>query len=1417
MNTLTDILSATLNKINLLIRASTTWLLPIILSFVSVAHAATPLADSPMFSTNTVPGNVALALSVEFPTALGSAYTSTYNINTKYVGYFDADKCYVYTNATNSATAAGLYNTGVSNVPALLANAADDTHWTLIAKPAGAGDLNNVNTANTLGNSTKAQAIGGNTTTPAGDYTYRTTFTIPAGTNLNDVVINFTVAYDNILSDILVNGTSAHINNNLGGNNPLNATSTRGELVTLNKRNSAFVIGANTIDIKVNNTATNSNMGIRVDKVYLSYDANGSYFAPNSLAVAHDCTGKWSGNFLNWALTQTIDPLRYALTGGYRSVDTGSLTILEKAWASGQGGTVVDATISANQTTITKSTPFNNLVDFKFKINGLQNKLYFTSRGVFTSGANMIAEGLVPTTASMPANTTNVYEMFARVKVCDSTLLEANCTQYPSGNYKPTGLIQKNAMKLNFAALGYLNDANIKRDGGVLRAKMSALGPKMPIPNSVDIVNPNAEWDENTGVFADNPDATAATAAGVTNSGVINYLNKFGLTAPGYKTNDPVGELYYASIRYFKNQGNVASYTSGLDATKIDGFPVFTTWTDPIKYSCQANFIIGVGDTNTHADANLPGSTIASGNEPARPAEVTADTTVNARIATNKVGALENVGYGNLGEIYTPWCCDNNTYLMAGLAYDSHAKDQRPDLAGKQTITTYWLDVLESGDQKDTGGVGKRNQFWLTAKYGGFNNAPTAINYDPYAATVTAPTIDQWDTDANGDPDNYYRANDPQKMIDGLSNAFTDIVSKVSGSSNAFATVSPLVTANDLAFATSYNADGWTGNIIGNTVTFVSGLPVATKIWDARDIIEAQNWDTGRFIATSSCGAAATDGTKTCTGVPFRLASLAASNKTDLSSVSTTQQKILNFLRGDRSNETAAGGLRIRKDVLGDIANSKVIAVGKPNEPYDETFNLGYAAFKTTYSSRINMAYVGANDGMLHAINGTNTSSGGKELFAYVPSPLFNGPNGTPQDDGLAALAKPAFIHHQYVDSTPVVRDANLGTATTPNWRSLLVGGLGKGGKAYYAIDVTDPSTLSNEASLKSAVKWEFTHKNMGYSMGKPVIVKINANDGTTAYNGWAVIITSGYNNTDRNGYFFVLNASTGALLYQIPTYSSAPATDAGLAHVNAFVSNSLDFKADAAYAGDLLGGLWRLDLSTMVVKQIATLKDTTGAAQPVTTPPVIEVDQASNNRYVFVGTGKLLDDSDLGNSGKNTFYAINDGISSFGGFLINTTLPTGVTFPIVRANLNDNSTTFVSGGVVAPAANTVGWYVDLPDGFLVNVDIVTNAGVVAFVANNPTGTVCSNASTSNGTSRTYAFSYGRGQSAIDNVSGYVESSTLAKHIVFYKDVSGGSSNVPPKLAVTDENGDFGTPPPLKDLSALKFKLLNWRDLPTAD
>ncbi|MFC6475543.1 hypothetical protein ACFQDN_01400 [Pseudomonas asuensis] len=223
-----------------------------------------------------------------------------------------------------------------------------------------------------------------------------------------------------------------------------------------------------------------------------------------------------------------------------------------------------------------------------------------------------------------------------------------------------------------------------------------------------------------------NPADAASTGNGVADSGVINYLNKF--ASMPYQTNpvayktikslDPVSELYYAAIRYFKNQGNVPAYSNLTGSTQADryaqadGFPVITNWQDPINYSCQKNVILGIGDTNTHRDKNLPGPTSSVDEVSPKPPEVVADTTVNVVTATAKVGSLEGV---NLRETSSSYTGRSNSAYIAGLAYDSHTVDLRPNMSGKQTLSTYWVDVREN--QSLAGRAS--NQYWLAAKYGG--------------------------------------------------------------------------------------------------------------------------------------------------------------------------------------------------------------------------------------------------------------------------------------------------------------------------------------------------------------------------------------------------------------------------------------------------------------------------------------------------------------------------------------------------------------------------------------------------------------------------------------------------------------------------------------------------------------------------
>ena len=1230
----------------------------------SPAHAATALADQPLFASVSVPGNLALALSVEFPTVVSVAHTDgTYSSANTYLGYFDPNKCYLY-NYSSTETS--------------------------------------------------------------------------------------------------------------------------------------------------------------------------RYFYPNGAASSRVCTGgndsKWSGNFLNWATMQTIDPFRWALTGGYRSTDTASLTILEKAWASGQGGEGNFPNRSLGDSTrVSENTPFS-WSSMSIRIQGLGNKIYVTRSG----GLNDTPTVYNPTVA---VDTSTTYELSVRVKVCDPATaaggLEANCVAYTGGNYKPEGLMQKYANKIRYSVFGYLNDDNIQRDGGVLRAQQKFVGPTYPVLGLPDATNTVTEWSASTGVYVTNPDSqTSSMGVTISNSGALNYLNKFGQISPGnYKTYDPVGELYYAALRYYKNLGNVPEWTAQgsasatTRATWADDFPVYTSWNDPIQYSCQRNFILGIGDVNSHADKNVPGGT-GTGNEPAKPSTLSSDP-FNAQTATNAVGVMQGLGT-TLGstENYNG-CCNNNSALMAGLAYYANTKDIRPDVStaantlGLQTVQTYWLDVQEYQVYK------KDNQFYLAAKYGGFK-VPTG--FDPNTRTAALdPAWWHTNTDTVGSgsslqdrPDNFFTASRPDQVVSGLTRAFADIAQKASAtvSSSAVPLAQVSLSGGNVSYSASWAADNWNGELDANELTYdaTTLAPTLTPRWSLTDKLANQlggtGWDTGRFVATRN--------TDTGLAVPFRAASLSTAQNTALATTyasGVTVANYVNYLRGDRSLEGSK--FRTRTTLLGDIVGAKPKVVGPPNLPLSNSSNPGYSAFKTAQASRTTMVYVGSNDGMVHAVNGkVSGTNAGKELWAYVPGALYAGPSSTPATNGLAALGNPSYSHRYYVDGPLGVYDIDfaktVGGPTGPAWRSVLIGGLGKGGKSYYAIDVTDPTmgivgtdtAAQAETKVAGKVMWEFSDSSgLGFTFGEPAVVK-------TRVHGWVVLIPSGYNNADGEGRIFVLNARTGALIRELKTGVGTTTVDAGLAQLNAFIVDRTDGTADAVYAGDLLGNLWRFDLTvdvgttalTTLRTHLATLTDSSGTAQPITSRPLVEVHPVTKRRVVLAGAGRLLATADISSTQNQSYYAIRDGVNA--RFNLSANLPTGVSFPIGRSNLAAN-TASTGSTAVAVSSTQMGWYLDLGAGWRVVSDASAFFGNTTFSSTLPTGAECS----ASGSSRIYSLDFDTGLSELRSGTtalAYIEKAAVVNEIQNLS-ISGKR-----QISIGLSDGTLITPatapvtrPPLRQL--------NWRELPVAN
>lgn len=271
-----------------------------------------------------------------------------------------------------------------------------------------------------------------------------------------------------------------------------------------------------------------------------TYDDTNGWFAISGDATSdtHECSGKFSGNFMNWAASSAIDEFRMAMTGGDRVVDTTTQTVLQRAVLRSDffrnGSYFPVKTINANNNGSAPSavTPFNWSTLY---IASCGNHIFFADQdyGNNTSCANPGGYGDQFNWWNGALTQRRAFRV--QVQVCDSNEATSRtdlCFNY-NGNYKPVGQMQLNADRMRFAAFGYLNDSSNntwatqnERYGGVLRAPMKYVGATAVDKDLNAITNSTPEFDTSTGILKKNPlNATEGV------SGVINYLNQFGRTS----------------------------------------------------------------------------------------------------------------------------------------------------------------------------------------------------------------------------------------------------------------------------------------------------------------------------------------------------------------------------------------------------------------------------------------------------------------------------------------------------------------------------------------------------------------------------------------------------------------------------------------------------------------------------------------------------------------------------------------------------------------------------------------------------------------------------------------------------------------------------------------------------------------------
>lgn len=567
-----------------------------------------------------------------------------------------------------------------------------------------------------------------------------------------------------------------------------------------------------------------------------------------------------------------------------------------------------------------------------------------------------------------------------------------------------------------------------------------------------------------------------------------------------------------------------------------------------------------------------------------------------------------------------------------------------------------------------------QNPLWYAAKYGSFTDANG--NNQPDQAI-------EWDSDSDGSPDAFFFADDPAKLGPTLAQ-FLGTAAVQTSSASVVANSVTLETGTHI-YQARFDSGNWSGGLVSFPLNLNGSISVAD--WDAGVVINSQNYDSGREIITydSSSGA----------GVPFRWNNLSTAQQDALKSdpvtgtlgTQTDGENRLNYIRGSNANELQQGGnFRDRLNTagqprrLGDIVNSTPYFVSAPPFHYPDTLESGaYSGFVSTYKNRDAMLYVGANDGMLHGFAVAN----GEEKIAYVPRAVFSELNQ------LTALD---YSHRYYVDGSPTVGDAFFGGA----WHTVLLGGLGAGGKGIFALDVTNPTNF-DESNAGSLVLWDITSHDsdfleLGYTFSQPSIVKLPGGQ-------WAAVFGNGYGSASGKAILYIVNIADGSLIAAVDT---GEGPNNGLS-TPAPVDVNGDHIIDYIYAGDLLGNLWRFEKQgaswTVSFKQGTTPKplfDATDGTnpQPITTRP--EVGKHPKYGYlVYFGTGKYFEtgDNNPGGSTIHTFYGIWDKDNGSFGSARNTLLEQEV---MATTNAFGFELRAVSNNAIDWTQHN-GWYLDLP------------------------------------------------------------------------------------------------------------------------
>jgi len=281
-------------------------------------------------------------------------------------------------------------------------------------------------------------------------------------------------------------------------------------------------------------------------------------------------------------------------------------------------------------------------------------------------------------------------------------------------------------------------------------------------------------------------------------------------------------------------------------------------------------------------------------------------------------------------------------------------------------------------------------------------------------------------------------------------------------------------------------------------------------------------------------------------------------------------------------------------DVDTNLTEARSWLLGPPLHSRPLPINYGARSAGYSASNPDIRVYMGTDAGFMHSFRNTDTSAldSGAEEWAFMPRSVMDKMSilrsNSPSADHPYTVdgAPAAFVVDTDSDGT-IGKDAN-GNAD-PTDKAYIYFGLRRGGKAYYAMNVTNPDSPAMLWTIDKS--GDFSELGMTFSTPRVGYVQYGASATPAIFLGGGYDTNKDTGNSDdsEGNAIYVVNAETGALIWKVKYGASTQAVSAteynhsgmvdSIPSDVTIVDSNANGVIDRLYVGDTGGTVWRVDL----------------------------------------------------------------------------------------------------------------------------------------------------------------------------------------------------------------------------------------------